>query len=348
MPRPSSEADAVAQIMRDAYNQVIIGKYMGKMTAGQMEDEPIGGWKTVADPESEARMVPHLLKLRNIPVVAEETVKVRPETLAGLTKPAYWMVDSLDGTKNYVKAANEFKQASRGFELRNDTSFGIIIGSASDHGLKRGWSLEATYKGGAWNSRVLYAESGGGLWVSERENAGFEPLSAGTDFRRVDGKPVIAIEPDAFNPGILKFSSLSELNAQTGNKFHYTNEYWSSVSIFSGMARRNIAGLVSSDALPWDLSFGLVSTGESGGAIKQLNTGEPFQFGKMKGGFIAGVTPEIVETVRQEALLPISKIRDLEPCIDKHFVANPYWREPATRGFPARPARGSVAAPLHR
>ncbi len=145
---PAHETYAVTDIIRALYRTILVDKYMGKMTSNQMVDEPIGGWKTVADIESEAFLVPRLLRLSSIPFVGEETVKVKPETPAGVMGTKYWMIDSLDGTKNWVEAAKQYKHDRKNFELTYDTSFGIIVGQAEKGALNRGWSLEATYKDG--------------------------------------------------------------------------------------------------------------------------------------------------------------------------------------------------------
>lgn len=60
---------------------------------------------TVADQRAEALIVPALKELLAVPVVAEEAVAAGDIPVAG---PCFWLVDPLDGTKEFINRNGEF------------------------------------------------------------------------------------------------------------------------------------------------------------------------------------------------------------------------------------------------
>ena len=95
--------DRIVAIARDA-GVVIMPYYDGDPIVGDKYD---GSPVTAADQAAEALIVPALKELTpDIPVVAEESVAAGnvPDVSGGL----FWLVDPLDGTKEFIKKRGDF------------------------------------------------------------------------------------------------------------------------------------------------------------------------------------------------------------------------------------------------
>ena len=95
--------DAIITIARDA-GEVIMKHYEGKI---EVDDKSDGSPVTAADRAADALIVPALRALTpDIPVVSEESVEAGdiPDVSSG----TFWLVDPLDGTKEYINRNGDF------------------------------------------------------------------------------------------------------------------------------------------------------------------------------------------------------------------------------------------------
>lgn len=104
------DRDLVPEIMRDAACRVILPRWRaldeGQVHAKDRPDDLV----TVADTEAEELITAALLRLApGVPVIGEEAVAADPSLLDGLPGlSAYWLVDPIDGTSNFVEGTPDF------------------------------------------------------------------------------------------------------------------------------------------------------------------------------------------------------------------------------------------------
>lgn len=104
------DRDLVPEIMRDAATRVILPRWR-TLSADQVHaKERPDDLVTVADTEAETLITAGLLALApGVAVIGEEAVAADPSLLDGLgTLPAYWLVDPIDGTSNFVEGTPDF------------------------------------------------------------------------------------------------------------------------------------------------------------------------------------------------------------------------------------------------
>jgi fructose-1,6-bisphosphatase/inositol monophosphatase family enzyme len=100
----------VAELLRAAADEVVLPRWRAlrpdQVAAKSRPDDLV----TVADTEAESIITAGLLALRpGTPVIGEEAVAADPSLLDGLaTLPAYWLVDPVDGTGNFVDGSPDF------------------------------------------------------------------------------------------------------------------------------------------------------------------------------------------------------------------------------------------------
>jgi 3'(2'), 5'-bisphosphate nucleotidase len=97
-----AEIEAVAERAGEA----ILGFYSGSVTVRLKEDSsPV----TAADEAAEAIIIRALAALRpGIPIVSEETVTAPRPAVESSTHDLFWLVDPLDGTKEFLSRNGEF------------------------------------------------------------------------------------------------------------------------------------------------------------------------------------------------------------------------------------------------
>lgn len=104
------DPDLVAEIVRDAAARVILPRWRAltpdQVSAKASPDDLV----TVADTEAELLIAEGLRRLApGVPVIGEEAVAADPSLIAtrdGLD--AYWLVDPVDGTSNFVAGSPDF------------------------------------------------------------------------------------------------------------------------------------------------------------------------------------------------------------------------------------------------
>jgi fructose-1,6-bisphosphatase/inositol monophosphatase family enzyme len=110
---PDGALSAVLDVMRDAGARAILPRWRAlvgadvrsKATADDPDDVV-----TVADLEAERIITAGLLDLApDVPVIGEEAVAADPSLLEGRTElAAYWLVDPIDGTRNFVEGSPDY------------------------------------------------------------------------------------------------------------------------------------------------------------------------------------------------------------------------------------------------
>lgn len=163
--------DRVPQILREAAHATVMPRF-SKLAPEEAEfkapEEPV----TVADREAETLISRLLVELTpGARVVGEEACAADPRLLASLGQGSAWLIDPIDGTRNFMDGRPPFALM---VALLND---GEIVGCCILDPVR---------------DRVAQAELGGGAWIDgERVRTADEPRHAG-DLR--------GIVSDAFLP----------------------------------------------------------------------------------------------------------------------------------------------------
>ncbi|MEM9466705.1 MAG: inositol monophosphatase family protein [Actinomycetota bacterium] len=92
----------VADAIRTAEAATIAPRF-GALAAGDIAEKTPGDVVTIADHECEALLVDALRTIDDVPVVGEEGVAADHAVLGHLRSGDCWLVDPLDGTKNFAK-----------------------------------------------------------------------------------------------------------------------------------------------------------------------------------------------------------------------------------------------------
>lgn len=102
------DMDAVTGILRDVAREVILPRARS-LSEGEVMEKTPGELVTVVDQEAERVITDRLRGLIDVPVVGEEAVAADPALVDALrTEPVVWLVDPLDGTRNFVEGRREY------------------------------------------------------------------------------------------------------------------------------------------------------------------------------------------------------------------------------------------------
>ena len=134
----------VASIMREVAEDELLSRFR-VLAKDDIWEKPRGGTVTIADMESERRLKAALGDL--VPgsvVLAEEDAEENPASIGCLKEDnPVWIVDPLDGTKNYAAGKD---------------SFAMIVAYYDRGAVRAGWILEPA------TGRIAIAEEGAGAW----------------------------------------------------------------------------------------------------------------------------------------------------------------------------------------
>ena len=135
---------AVESLMREVSQKAILPRYQ-QLKAGEVEDKGGNDPVTVADREAEAMLAEGLAKIiPGLPFVGEEGVHAEP-AMAQLLSGDCWIVDPLDGTRNFATGK---------------PPFGILVAMAGGGEAHTGWILDCL------SGRFCVAHKGQGAFVN--------------------------------------------------------------------------------------------------------------------------------------------------------------------------------------
>ncbi|HEX2795269.1 MAG TPA: inositol monophosphatase family protein [Croceicoccus sp.] len=140
----------VAALLRRVAETVVLPRYQSLARHEIVEKSP-GDVVTVADRESEAMLAEGLARiLPEAAIVGEEAVHADPALADRLGDALCWIVDPIDGTRNFA--------AGR-------PPFGLMIALAEKGETKAGWIYDPLQQ------RLCHAWLGGGAWIGEERIA---------------------------------------------------------------------------------------------------------------------------------------------------------------------------------
>ena len=246
----------VADVMRDAADLAIMPRWRalasGDVHAKPTSDDP-DDLVTVADLEAEEIVTAGLHRiLPGVAVVGEEAVAADPSLLDGIDGlPAYWLVDPVDGTRNFVDGSPDF---------------GVMVA------LVEGGLVTASW-----------------IWLPVREVLASAVRGAGAtlDDSRVDVPTGPARAPDDLRAWIastyLPDSVAAQLRPSTSPRLTPPR---SAAVGYVRMLEGHADGALYWRSHPWDHAPGSLLLEESGGCVRRLD-GTPYLPGSQGYGLLA-------------------------------------------------------------
>ncbi|MEU2944784.1 inositol monophosphatase family protein [Nocardiopsis alba] len=141
------DIDTVTKILRETAETVVLPRFR-RLAEGEVSEKAPGDLVTVADQEAEEIISRRLREILDVPLVGEEAASSDPGlTRALLAEPRVWVVDPLDGTRNFV---------------HGDERFAVMVALVYRGRSIVSWILRPTL------DRVHVAELGSGAWCDGR------------------------------------------------------------------------------------------------------------------------------------------------------------------------------------
>lgn len=100
--------EEVAEVVREVATAEVVSRFRS-LAEGEIIEKSPGDLVTIADRECERVLGERLRQIRNIPVVGEEGTSADSSLLSLVDDaPAVWVVDPVDGTKNFAKGSPNY------------------------------------------------------------------------------------------------------------------------------------------------------------------------------------------------------------------------------------------------
>ena len=263
------DIDAVTKILREAAQESILPRFRS-LGRDEVTEKAPGEIVTVADRESEATITRRLRELLDVPVVGEEATSTEPKLLRALAdEPAVWLVDPLDGTRNFVRGSEDFA---------------VMAALVREGEAVASWILRPT------QDRVYTAEIGSGAWCDgrrlRREPAPAEPA-------RMRG----AVQSRFLSP------SARERVEAAVDRFAEVGPGASCAGVdYPRLAEGELDFVLYHRTLPWDHTPGCLLITEAGGVALRPE-GDPYRPGDDRLGLL-NAADEATWRIARSLLLP--------------------------------------------
>jgi fructose-1,6-bisphosphatase/inositol monophosphatase family enzyme len=248
---------AVSSLLRDVAAGIVLPRYRS-LKAGQAIEKSPGEIVTIADLEAEVALYDGLAKLDTFArIIGEEAVERDAELLDGLSNGAVWLVDPVDGTKNFARGSGPF---------------GMMIALVVDGRTEHGWLYCPI------TDRMCYASRSQGAWINDdrvkaRPSGAARPIAAlATQF----------LEPDLRRSVEDKASDTYQLELIPGCAAeHYPRNVLGTydVSLFQR-------------TFPWDHAAGALFLEEAGGKAARWD-GSEYKIGDDGFGLLVAASPQL-------------------------------------------------------
>ncbi len=302
----SPQTLAAAALLREAVATTVMPLFRN-LAEGQIHQKQPGDYVTQADEDCEAFMIPRLQALApGSKVVGEEGVSQDPSILSNLSAPHVWVLDPVDGTILFKNG---------------EAKFGALLASVKDGKVDAGVVLEVyADTAGNLHNRVICAEAGRGVWISEREGVDWKILPP---FNQRPKTSIATLDSQYFVPGFLNPS-------RAGGSFAWIDETAAAARTYSEFARTGlsdpeIAGAkldayVSAPARWWDHLAGTLIVRMLDGVVRTIDTGENYGVKRMTGGLVAARDVATADLALKEACNGEMLRQHMEPCAPQHLV----------------------------
>ncbi|WP_157219660.1 inositol monophosphatase family protein [Flavisphingomonas formosensis] len=248
--------DDVAALMREVGTRIMMPRFR-QLRAEDIAEKTPGDPVTIVDRESEAFLTEKLAALmREARVVGEEATAADPTLLDGLGEGTAWIIDPLDGTKNFSEG---------------HPPFAIMIALVSDGEREASWILDPV------SGRLCHAARGGafidGERVWARPSGNSLPLAAAAVYFMTEARRADIVERAR---GAL---ALVDIPRCAGEQYPRIVLGRNDIALFER-------------TLPWDHAPGALFLEEAGGRIARPD-GSPYRVGVPGTGMIGAASPAL-------------------------------------------------------
>jgi fructose-1,6-bisphosphatase/inositol monophosphatase family enzyme len=235
------DVDAVTKVLREAAETAVLPRFRS-LAQGEVTEKSPGEIVTVADREAEELITPRLRAIADAPVVGEEAASADPSLVTALrNEPLAWVVDPLDGTRNFV---------------RGSTDFAVMAALVRQGRTVAAWIVRPT------EGRAYVAEAGSGAW---RDGTRLRREPAPADPARMRGAVLSRfLGPAArarVSAGAPRFAELGEGSHCAGVDYPL-------------LAEGGLDFVLFHRTLPWDHAPGTLLLTEAGGVARRLDGGD--------------------------------------------------------------------------
>ncbi|WP_338240459.1 inositol monophosphatase family protein [Aurantiacibacter hainanensis] len=249
--------DQVSQLMRQVADEVVLPNYRCLRQAQVYEKSP-GEVVTSVDLESERRLAAGLrAALPSARVVGEEAAAADPSLLGGIGEGAVWLIDPLDGTRNYASGSGPFGMM-----------VALVIGGIT----QMGWMLDPR------GHRMSFAERGKGAWCGGLRVRCHRPMRA---------RPVAALGTHFLSP-----ARREQVHAAARPHFERVPVPMCAAESYPRLVLGRDDVLMFQRILPWDHAAGALFVTEAGGHVSHWDR-SPYRVGGDGVGVIAAATHDL-------------------------------------------------------
>ncbi|RKS07775.1 fructose-1,6-bisphosphatase/inositol monophosphatase family enzyme [Nocardiopsis sp. Huas11] len=258
------DMDAVTEVLREAAETAVLPRFRS-LSAGEVTEKSPGEIVTVADREAEELITPRLRAIADAPVVGEEAASSDPSLIEALrTEPLVWLVDPLDGTRNFV---------------RGSTDFAVMAALVRQGSTVAAWIVRPT------EGRAYVAERGSGAW---RDGERLHRAPAPVEPSRMRG----AVLSRFLGPAARARVSAAEPKfAELGSGAHCAGVD------YPLLAEGALDFVLFHRTLPWDHAPGTLLLTEAGG-VAQRPDGSEYRPDDDRVGLLDAADPEAWESAR--------------------------------------------------
>ncbi|HPE32593.1 MAG TPA: inositol monophosphatase [Parvularculaceae bacterium] len=237
------DVEKVAALIAEIAQTEIMPRY-GKLSAGEIRQKSgPNDLVTEVDEATERALELALRAIRpDAGFIGEELAAKNPQAANALTgEGAFWVVDPLDGTRNFVNGVDEF---------------GTIVALVENGETRAGWIYAAPH-----NSSAIAEKGEGATWRGERLR-----VTASEREKPLGLRSLGWLSPDR----------QERMRARLSARFESRSSHCSAYA-YIALAKGDVDFKVSSLIHPWDHVAGALIVSEAGGKPAFLDDGEPYR-----------------------------------------------------------------------
>jgi len=258
----------VSKLMRTVAAEVVLPRYQ-HLRAGEIAEKSPGEVVTCVDLEAELRLSAGLADLLpSALLVGEEAVAADPSLLDKVGEGVVWLIDPLDGTRNYSEGR---------------APFGMMVALVVDGEPQMGWMLDPL------TDRMCFAERGQGAYCDDARVT--------TDSTPRD-RPIAALGTHFLSP-----RRREEVHAAASRHFERVAVPMCAAESYPRLVLGRDDIMLFQRSLPWDHAAGALFVTEAGGRISHWDLSD-YRVGGPSSGILAASDAGLWERAAEVLIVP--------------------------------------------